>query len=94
MIRASGMHCRGVLTRHTGAMVCTEHDTHVDEPGGVFGQRPLEPEQGDDVAHSVVTGDEGAHVDTIVGGLLSAVIADGRHNVGGHPDLQQCYFPR
>ena len=57
-------------------MVCAQHDAHLDEAGGVFGQLALEPQQADDVPHIVVSGDQRAHSHAVVGGLFSPVIAD------------------
>ena len=41
-------------------MVSAEHDAHVNEARRVLRQRALEPEQRDDVAHSIVACDQGS----------------------------------
>ena len=68
-------------------MVRTQHDAHLDEAGGVFGELALEPQQGDDVAHILVARHQGGHVHPMVCGLLPSVIADCGDNVGRDPHL-------
>ena len=68
-------------------MVCAEHDAHLYEAGRIFRQLALEPEQTDDVAHIVVSGDQSAHGDSVVGGLFPSVITDTAHNCRWHSHL-------
>lgn len=69
-------------------MVCTKHDTHLDEAGSVFGKLALKPKEANDIAHVVVSGDQCAHGHSVVGWLLASVIADTADYSRWHPHLQ------
>lgn len=64
-------------------MVSTDEDAHLNELGAVPGQAPFPPEQGDDIAHSVIFLDDCGHGHAGVGGFLASVVADGGHDVRG-----------
>ena len=67
---------RGWLTRYTWPMISTQHDYQLNEPGGVLGQLPLEPQQRDDIPHVVIPCYQSRHGDFVVGGLFTSVITD------------------
>lgn len=70
--------------------------SHLHEPCCVGRDAPLEPQQADDVSDAVLSLHEFTHCHTCVCWLLTPVVTDGAHHVGGlaHLWIQQAHHTR
>lgn len=62
--------------------------SHLHELGGILWQLALEPEQTHHIPDAILLFDQLTHSHTEVCGLLTTIITDGAHNIGGLAHLQ------